>query len=52
MNLHTLPTAQVGLEANVLSQSDRGRLQSPVADISDAIPFPSSQIKMLGSNSP
>ena len=43
MNLHTLPTAQVGLEANVLSPSDRGRLQSPMADISDATSFSTSQ---------
>ena len=43
MNLHTLPTAQVGLEPNVLSQSDRGRLQSPMADISDATSFSTSQ---------
>ena len=50
MNLHTLPTAQV--EANVLSQSDRGRPQSAMADVSDAISFPSSQAEMLGSNSP
>ena len=49
MNLHTLPTAQVGLEPNVLSQSDRGRPQSPMAD---ATLFPSNQAKMLGSNSP
>ena len=52
MNLHTLPTAQVGLEANVLSQSDRGRPQSPMANVSDATSFPSSQAKILGSNSP
>ena len=52
MNLHTLPTAQVGLEPNVLSQSDRGRPQSPMADVSDATLFPSNQAKMLGSNSP
>ena len=52
MNLHTLPTAQVGLEANVLSQSDRGRPQSAMGDVSDAISFPSSQAEMLGSNSP
>ena len=52
MNLHTLPTAQVELEANVLPQSDRGRPQSPIADASDATSFPSSQAKILGSNSP
>ena len=54
MNLHTLPTAaaKVELEANVLPQSDRGRPQSPIADASDATSFPSSQAKILGSNSP
>ena len=43
MNLHTLPTAKVGLEANVLPQSDRGRLQSPMADISDSTSFSTCQ---------